>query len=141
MNEEYIKNIFNNCNVGKLLGIEVYEVKEGVAKGKLKLKKEHINIFGNAHGGILFTLADHVGGACGNSLGKKAVLVESSIQYMKGADEGDTVFAEARLTHRGKKIGRIDIRIFRENKDLLALMHTVFFMRDDDHKTKITENI
>lgn len=140
MHEEYIKNIFNNCNVGKLLGIEVYEVREGLAKGKLKLKKEHINIFGNAHGGILFTFADHVGGACGNTLGKKAVLVESSIQYMKGVPENDTVFAEAILTHKGRKIGRIDVKIFSEDGNIVALMHQVFFIKDDDHKTKTTKN-
>lgn len=141
MHEEYIQKLFNECNVGRLLGIEIYEVEEGRAKGKLTIKKEHINVFGNAHGGILFTLADHVGGACGNSLGKMAVLVESSIQYMKGANEGETVFAEATLIHKGKKIGRIDIKISRENGDLLALMHMVFYMKGDDHKTKTPENL
>mgnify|MGYP003486677516 FL=1 len=70
MNEEYIQRLFNHCNVGRLLDIDIYEVKEGRAKGKLKIKKEHINVFENAHGGIIFTFADHVGGACGNSLGR-----------------------------------------------------------------------
>jgi acyl-CoA thioesterase len=141
MHEEYIKRIFNECNVGRLLGIEVYEVEEGRAKGKLTIKKEHINVFGNAHGGILFTLADHVGGACGNSLGKLAVLVESSIQYMEGAKEGETIFAEATLTYKGNKIGRIDINIFSEKGDLLSLMHMVFYMKGDDHKTKTPKNL
>ena len=141
MHEKYIKKIFNNCNVGKLLGIEVYEVREGLAKGKLTIKKEHINIFGNAHGGILFTFADHVGGACGNTLGKKAVLVESSIQYMKGVPENDIVFAEAILTHKGRKIGRIDVKIFSEDGNIVALMHQVFFIKDDDHKAKTPKNL
>jgi len=141
MHEEYIQKIFNECNVGRLLGIEVYEIEEGRAKGKLTIKREHINVFGNAHGGILFTLADHVGGACGNSLGKLAVLVESSIQYMKGAREGETVFADATLIHKGKKIGRIDIKVHREDGDLIALMHMVFYMKSDDHKAKTPKNL
>jgi len=136
MNEEYIKRLFNQCNVGRLLDIEIYELEEGRAKGRLKIKKEHINVFGNAHGGIIFTFADHVGGACGNSLGRVAVLVESSIQYIKGANEGETIFAEAKLTHKGKKIGRIDIDIFSENGDLLALMHMVFYMKHDEHRAE-----
>jgi len=45
MNEEYIQRLFNHCNVGRLLDIDIYEVKEGRAKGKLKIKKEHINVF------------------------------------------------------------------------------------------------
>ncbi|MEI6153842.1 MAG: PaaI family thioesterase [Deltaproteobacteria bacterium] len=141
MHEEYIQKIFNKCNVGRLLGIEVYEIEEGRAKGKLTIKKEHINVFGNAHGGILFAFADHVGGACGNSLGKLAILVESSIQYMKGVKKGETVFAEATLIHKGKKIGRIDIKVCRENGDLIALMHMVFYMKGDDHKAKTPENL
>ncbi len=141
MHEEYIQKIFNECHVGRLLGIEVYEIEEGRAKGKLTIKKEHINVFGNAHGGILFTFADHVGGACGNSLGKLAILVESSIQYMKGVKKGETVFAEATLIHKGKKIGRIDIKVCRENGDLIALMHMVFYMKGDDHKAKTPENL
>lgn len=136
MHEQYIKDIFNQCNVGKLLGIEVYELKEGNAKGKLRISKEHINVFGTVHGGILFTFADHIGGACGNTLGKKSVLVESSIQFMKGIEEGETLFAEAKLRYRGKKIGRIETEIVRENKEIVALMHMVFYMSSNDHKAK-----
>lgn len=136
MHEKYIKNIFNNCNVGKLLGIEVYDLKEGHAKGKLKILREHINVFGTVHGGILFTFADHIGGACGNTLGKKSVLVESSIQFMKGIKEGETLFAEAKLRYKGKKIGRIETEIVRENKEIVALMHMVFYITSDDHKAK-----
>jgi acyl-CoA thioesterase len=138
LHEEYIKNLFNDCNVGKLLGIEVYDLKEGHAKGRLTILKEHINVFGTVHGGILFTFADHIGGACGNTLGKKSLLVESSIQFMKGVTEGETVFAEAKLTYKGKKIGRIDTKIFRENKEIVAVMHMVFYIRSDDHRTKTT---
>ena len=141
MYEEQIKNSFNQCNVGKLIGIDVYEVREGFAMGKLKIRKEHINIFGNAHGGILFTFADHVGGACGNTLGKKAVLVESSIQYMKGVKKGETVFAEAVLTHKGGRIGRIDVKIYKENVDTIAIIHQIFFIKDDKHEPKIVENV
>jgi acyl-CoA thioesterase len=136
LHEKYIKDLFNNCNVGKLLGIEVYDLKYGHAKGKLTILKEHINVLGTVHGGILFTFADHIGGACGNTFGKKSVLVESSIQFMKGVIEGETLFAEAKLSYKGKKIGRIDTKILRENEDIVALMHMIFYIRDDDHRTK-----
>ena len=141
MNEEYIQRLFNHCNVGRLLDIDIYEVKEGRAKGKLKIKKEHINVFENAHGGIIFTFADNVGGACGNSFGKVAVLVESSIQYIKGVKEGENIFADAKLTHKGKKIGRIDIDVSSENGDVIALMHMIFYMKGDEHRTKTAKDL
>jgi acyl-CoA thioesterase len=136
LHEEYIKDLFNDCNVGKLLGIEVYDLQEGHAKGRLKILREHINVFGTVHGGILFTFADHIGGACGNTLGKKSVLVESSIQFMKGIAEGETIYAEAKLSYKGKKIGRIDTKILRENHEIVAMMHMVFYIRSDEHKRK-----
>ncbi len=141
MHEIYIKDVFNHCNVGRLVGIDIYEVGLGFAKGRLKIQSEHINVFGSVHGGILFTFADHVGGACGNTLGGKAVLVESSIQYMKGALEGEVVFAEATVTYTGRKLGRIDVKVHKENGDLMAIVHQIFFIKNDDRETKTTQNI
>jgi acyl-CoA thioesterase len=138
LHEQYIQDLFNNCNVGRLLGIEVYDLKEGYAKGKLTIVREHINVLGTVHGGILFAFADHVGGACGNTLGKKSVLVESSIQFMKGITEGETLFAEAKVTYKGQKIGRIDTEIRTDSSEIVALMHMVFYIRSDVHKTKTT---
>lgn len=134
MHEDYIKSLFNGCIVGKTLGIDITEVREGYAKGRIKLKKEHINVFGSVHGGIIFTFADHIGGACGNTLGKRAVLLESSIQYLKPAFEGSFLYGEALLTHKGKKIGRIDIKITDDKSDDIAIMHMVFFIKDEEHK-------
>ena len=134
MHEDTIRNMFNNCNVARFLGIDVYELRAGHAKGKLTIKKEHVNVFGTAHGGMLFTLGDHVGGACGNTVGKKSLLIESSIQYVKGISEGDTVIAEADLTYAGKKIGRIDVKLYRENMEIVALMHMVFYITSHDHR-------
>jgi len=136
MVQKYIKDLFNNCSVGNLLGIEIVDVKEGKAKAKLTLKKEHLNVFGIAHGGIIFTFADHVGGACGNSLGRKAILVESTIHYARAVKDGDTLLGEAKLTYQGNKTGRIDIHITKNNGDSVAFMHMLFFFMENDHKTE-----
>jgi acyl-CoA thioesterase len=136
MHKEYIQKIFNECSVGRSLGIEICEVKEGFAKGKFTLKNEHMNVFGNAHGGIIFTFADHVGGACGNSLGERAVLVESVIQYLRGAVVGETIYGEAVFTYRGKKIGRIDTKIYNDRGELIALAHQVSYTSENEHSSE-----
>ncbi len=136
MHEEPIMKMFNNCNVARLLGIEIYDLREGHAGGKLAITRDHVNVFGLAHGGILFTLADHVAGTCANSLGKKSLLVESSIQYLKAIVEGDMIFAEADLTYAGKTIGRIDVKLHRENGETVALMHNVFYVTTHDLGTE-----
>jgi len=141
MFEEHIQGLFNHCVVGRQVGIEIIEIGEGYAKGKLELKKEHLNVFGSIHGGILFTFADHVGGACGNTFGKRSVLVESAIQYLKALPGEGIIFAEARLIHKGRRIGRIDIKVQKENGELVAIMNMIFFQTDEDHTTKASQNI
>jgi acyl-CoA thioesterase len=136
MDEEYIKNIFSDCVVCKPLGVEVTEVREGFARGRLEITGSHINPFGTAHGGVIFTFGDHIGGACGNTLGRRATLVESTIQYTKPVNQGETLFAEARVRHKGKKIGRIDIEVMNSRDERVAFMHMVSFFTDDRHERK-----
>ncbi len=140
MHEKYILNMFNKCSVGRLLGIEVTDLKEGTAKGRLKVREEHLNIFGDIHGGIVYTFADQIGGACGNTLGKKAVLLESSIQYLKGVNGEKTIFADAALTHIGKTIGRIDVKVYEDDGAVIAIAHQIIFVKEDDHAAKTPED-
>ncbi len=134
MSGTYIQDLFNECSVGKGVGVKIEEVRAGYARGFLDIGPLHLNVFGSVHGGIVFTLADHVGGACGNSLGTKALLVESSIQYLRPAGPGQRLIAEATLSYAGKRIGRIDIRVHTTDDHPVALMHMVFFRTDDEHQ-------
>ncbi|MEN6615502.1 MAG: PaaI family thioesterase [Syntrophorhabdus sp.] len=129
------KRRFNSCNVGRLLGIEVDTVEKGFARGKMTLKKDHMNVFGGIHGGILFTFADHIGGACGNSMDYSALLIESSARYKKSAREGETIYAEARLTHTRKKVDIIDINVINTAGDLLAVFQMKSYIIDNAAKT------
>ena len=42
----------------ELLGIKTLEIRDGYVKMSLKVTKEHTNIAGFTHGGVLFSLAD-----------------------------------------------------------------------------------
>ena len=134
MHEEHVKAMVNSCSVAKLLGIEVYEVAEGIAKGRIKLRNELLNMFGMPHGGVLFTFADQVSAACGNTLGRKAVAVESTIHFMSAAKGEDELLAEAVLTHTSKSIGRMDVRVTTKKGVVVALMHQIFFIKEKEHE-------
>ena len=129
MDEEEAKRTLNECSVARLLGIEITEVKEGVARGRLSLRKEHLNVWGAAHGGIIFTFADQLGGACAAAAADNAALLESSIHYIKGTKGEKPILAEATLTHRGNTIGRVDVRVYEEGGNLIALVHQIFYIK------------
>jgi acyl-CoA thioesterase len=141
MYEEHVKAMVNNCSVARLLGIEIYEVGEGVAKGRIKLRDELLNMFGMPHGGVLFTFADQVSAACGNTLGKQAVAVESTIHFMSPAKGEDELFAEAVLTHRSKSIGRMDVKVMTKTGSVVALMHQIFFIKEKEHEVASSQHI
>ncbi|MDR2018212.1 MAG: PaaI family thioesterase [Syntrophobacterales bacterium] len=140
MREDLIKDMFNECGVAALLGIEVTEATDGIARGRLSIRKEYLNVFGDLHGGITFAFADHIGGACSNTLPHKTVLLESSIHYTRGT-RGREVFAEAVLTHCGKKIGRVDTKVYDDSGAIVAFIHQIFYIMKDEHAGTASQNI
>ena len=141
MHEEHVKAMVNQCTVAKLLGIEVYEVGYGIARGRLAMRPELLNMFGMPHGGVLFTFADQVAAACGNTLGKQAVALESTIHFVKPARGEKELLAEAVLTHASKSIGRMDVKVTTRNGDAVALMHQLFFIKEKEHEVPPSEHI
>ncbi len=132
---EETKRKFNGCNVSNLLGITIDHVEEGFARGRMTVLRDHTNVFGGIHGGILFAFADQVGGACGNSMDYTALLVESVARFKKGAREGEVIYAEARLTHSRKKVDTIEITVTNGANDILALLKMTSFIIDNAAKT------
>ena len=130
-----VKRRFNECNVSNLLGITIDHVEEGLARGRMTVAKKHTNVFGGIHGGILFAFADQVGGACGNSLEYKALLVESVARFKKTARAGEIIYAEARLVHSRKQRDIIDITVTNSRGDVLASLKMTSFIIENAAKT------
>lgn len=132
---EEIKRKFNACNVSALLGITIDHVEEGLARGRMTVTEDHTNVFGGIHGGLLFAFADQVGGACGNSMDYKALLVESVARFKKSAREGEVIYAEARLTHSRKKSDTIEITVTNGGNEVLATLKMTSYIIENATKT------
>jgi acyl-CoA thioesterase len=95
------------------LGIKVLGAGNGTSKLSMVVRKEMLNGFGIAHGGITYCLADSALAFSSNSHGKKAVSVETSISHTISVAEGDELVAEAKEEHCSNKIGIYSIVIKR----------------------------
>lgn len=104
----------------ELLGIKVLEVKDGYAKMSITLTKEHMNIHGFTHGGVIFALADCAFAEATNFGENKAVAVQVSINFIKPSSEGDVLMAEATRVSDGKTFTLYNVTVSKENK-VLAL--------------------
>ena len=110
----------------EILGIQVFEVKDGYAKLSLKVTKSHTNALGAAHGGAIFSLADCAFAEAANFGENVAVAVQVSINFLKPAFEGDTLTAEAVRVSEGKTLGLYHVTISKQDKKIAFFSGLVF---------------
>ena len=103
------------------LGITIINCFEGKCKLKMKVRKEMLNGFAIAHGGITYSLADSTLAFASNSHGRKAVSIETSISHIVPLKQGDIIIAEAEEVSLKEKIAIYTITIKKEDGVLVAL--------------------
>jgi acyl-CoA thioesterase len=103
------------------MGVEIIEAKQYYCKIKMMLRREMLNGFGIAHGGITFALADSAFAFACNSDGKITVALDVSISFPKAGKEGDTLIAEAKQVNKTSKTGLYLIEVKNQNDELVAL--------------------
>ena len=87
----------------------------GSCKLSLIIKKEMLNGFGIAHGGITYSLADSALAFASNSKGIKSVSIETSISHIESLHENDEITAEVYCETETKKLGHYRIKIYFSN--------------------------
>lgn len=102
------------------LGIDVIEVREGYSKIKMLVRDEMINGFSIAHGGIAFSLADSAFAFACNNRNNLSVALDTSINFTKAVNVGDTLIAEATEIHNGRSTGLYIISIFNQHNEQVA---------------------
>ena len=105
----------------KWMGIEMLDAAVGYSKIQMTLRKEMLNGFGIAHGGITFALADSAFAFACNSDGKVTVALDVSISFPKAGKEGDTLTAEAKQVNKTNRTGLYLIEVKNQHNELVAL--------------------
>ena len=103
------------------LGIEVVLAAPGQYILKMKIRKEMLNGFGIAHGGISFSFADSALAFASNSHGQKSVSIETSISHTNSLMEGDEIIATATELSRSNKIAVYSIAVTNQQNETVAL--------------------
>lgn len=103
------------------LGIERVKIEEGTCVLKMTIRKEMLNGFGIAHGGITYSLADSALAFASNSHGRMAVSVETSISHTAQLHEGDVITATAEEMSLSNKIGVYQITVKNQKDETVAL--------------------
>ncbi len=116
-----VDKMYNNDPFSIWLGIERVKDLAGGSILKMVVRKEMLNGFGIAHGGITYSLADSALAFASNSYGSQCVSIETSISHTSTVKEGDILLAVTKESSRTNKIAIYDISITNQNAETVAL--------------------
>ncbi|MGB0916658.1 MAG: PaaI family thioesterase [Flavobacteriales bacterium] len=116
-----VDEMFNNDPFSKWLGIERVEESAGFCVLRMTVRKEMLNGFSVAHGGITYSLADSALAFAANSHGVQSMSIETSISHTKKVEEGDVLTAKTKEISLTKRVGIYQIDITNQNNDIVAL--------------------
>lgn len=119
--KKVVDKMFDADWFSQWLGIEKVLVESGKCVLRMSVKKEMLNGFGIAHGGITYSLADSALAFASNSHGRMAVSIETSISHTKSLKEGDVITATAEELSLTDKIGVYQVNIINQNQETVAL--------------------
>ena len=122
-----VNKMYDQDAFSQWLGIEIVDVSAGYCQLKMKVRKEMLNGFHIAHGGIAYSLADSALAFASNSHGRKSLSVETSISHMVSIKAGDMLTAMTKELSRSDKIGIYLITITNiENQEIANFKGTVY---------------
>ena len=125
--ENIVDAMYKNDAFSQWLGIEVVEVKDCYCELKMTVRKEMLNGFQIAHGGIAYSLADSALAFASNSHGRKSLSVETSISHTVSVKEGDVLTAITEELSLSDKIGVYLITITnQDNQEVAYFKGTVY---------------
>ncbi len=115
----------------KLLGIEILELSETGAKGRMPFDAKYCNPGGSMHGGCLYSLADTVAGTLAYSKGFDVTTVDGSMHFLEPAVNTEYIYCTANIKRRGKHLVTCDVEITNDSGDLLDCGIYTFFKLSD----------
>ncbi|MFW9903704.1 MAG: PaaI family thioesterase [Candidatus Thorarchaeota archaeon] len=144
---EWISPLINSSPFFKFMGIKLNEFRFGDAFLELEIKKEHIQLHGVVHGGVLAAMIDAAGALAAVTQiegPKSATTIEMKINYLSSAKKGK-LFAHGHCIKLGKTIGVSEATISDINNKIIAygivtimLTSAIVFQEEDEIPPKFS---
>lgn len=114
-------SMYARDRASKELGIKLEEIRPGYARMSMTVEAWMLQGYSVCHGGLLFALADTTMAFASCSYNQQHVALHANIDYLRPANVGDTLTAEATEGSRTKRMGMYNVSI--ENGDGKAVCH------------------
>lgn len=115
------------------IGARLTEVREGYAKAELTVEESHLNAAGVCQGGVMYTLSDLAFAGVANCHGTLTLGISNTITFLKSGQLGDRIIAECTEVYDHHKLPYCDIRVTKQNGELLAAMTGLAYRLKHDY--------
>ena len=115
-----VDRMYNNDPMSQWLGIERIQDGPGVSVLRMVVRKEMLNGFAIAHGGISYSLADSALAFASNAHGIQAVSIETSIAHVAQAREGDVLTTRVEEKSLTKRTGLYHVDVINQEGKVIA---------------------
>jgi len=115
--------------MARKLGLSLEQVGVGQARVSLQTTAEMTNILGGIHGAAIFALMDEAFQVACNSHGTVAVALNLSLTYHQAPEVGDTLVAEAREVHAGRRTATYGIEVRTTGGRLIATCQALAYRK------------
>ena len=130
-----IQDIFSSNQFVKHCGILIDEVGCGWSKLHMPISGDvHTNLTGFVHGGALSTLANTAVGVACCTVGARTVTLNIVTDFIGNLQAGDTAWAEAKVTHRGRRTIVLTAEIYDDARNLLAKPMASMYVKGADDR-------
>ena len=118
--EEIILKMMQSDAMSQWLGIKIHNYTPGSITVSMTVRKDMVNGFNVAHGGITYSLADSALAFSANSHGIRSMSIETSISHQKMVKVGDVLTVTSKELSLSKKIGVYEMAVKNQDNDLVA---------------------
>lgn len=116
---EDMKEIVRKNPFSQHIGMELLEVTEGYALGRIRLAKQYENIYGGMHGGCAYSLADTLSGIAASTYREYVTMLDASMNYLLPVEHTEYVYCKARVLRHGRKITVVRVELLNDEQTLL----------------------
>ena len=127
--KEILDKMYAEDGFSQWLGIDVLNIEPGSCTLRMKVRKEMLNGFGVAHGGITFSLADSAFAFACNSHGRHAVSIHCTIEHTAPVFENDALIAMATEEQLGNSISNYSIKVTKNDGEPVAFFRGVAYRK------------
>ncbi len=131
--QQVVDGMLAKDEFSRWLGVDVLQIKPSSCTCRMLVRKEMMNGFGVAHGGIVFSLADSAFAFACNTQGRIAMSVENSITYPASVHPGDILTAVAEEESATNRLGFYRVKVTNQSEEIVALFRGTVYKTNQEH--------